>query len=98
MDELREPPNLRKTTLCRFYARGKCNLPHFDDALQIQTPHLMMILSGTLGDDCKYAHGSKELRATEGIYKSAICNWWKQGHCQYGSRCRYVTFMSTIIG
>ena len=39
--------------------------------------------------DCKFAHGSVELRHTDNLYKTSICKKFEKGLCDRGENCRY---------
>merc|ERR1712139_178573 len=41
------------------------------------------------GAECGFAHGAKELRSTDAVYKTVQCQWYSTGHCSLGSSCRY---------
>lgn len=40
----------------------------------------------TKGDECRYAHGTEELRTNPNA-KTRICQHWLHGNCQYGDYC-----------
>merc|ERR1719272_1662200 len=47
-------------------------------------------LSGGCNDEnCYFAHGETDLRVTEGIYKTQICNFFERGYCKKGDRCNH---------
>lgn len=77
-DELREPPDLLKTAICRAFLRGKCvesgdcNFAHGEDELRVspnvyKTQLCNFFARGHCkkGDRCRHAHGWKELRNQE---------------------------------
>lgn len=77
-DELREPPDLLKTAICRAYLRGKCvdsdncNFAHGEEELRVspnvyKTQLCNFFARGHCkkGDRCRHAHGRKELRNQE---------------------------------
>lgn len=39
--------------------------------------------------DCKFAHGTEELRATGLCYKTALCTWHEKGKCASGDSCQF---------
>eukprot|EP01056_Protomagalhaensia_sp_Gyna25_P002253 Protomagalhaensia_sp_Gyna_25__2252@NODE_222_length_4314_cov_33_908070_g173_i0_p3_GENE_NODE_222_length_4314_cov_33_908070_g173_i0NODE_222_length_4314_cov_33_908070_g173_i0_p3_ORF_typecomplete_len300_score30_81zfCCCH/PF00642_24/7_7e03zfCCCH/PF00642_24/1_9e05zfCCCH/PF00642_24/7e07zfCCCH_3/PF15663_5/1_7e08Torus/PF16131_5/0_28Torus/PF16131_5/0_0064zfCCCH_4/PF18044_1/0_62zfCCCH_4/PF18044_1/0_044DUF4653/PF15546_6/0_074zf_CCCH_4/PF18345_1/5_9e03zf_CCCH_4/PF18345_1/1_2zf_CCCH_4/PF18345_1/0_21_NODE_222_le len=41
------------------------------------------------GDMCKFAHSWDTLKYTEDVYKTKICEFWRQGHCKAGTKCRH---------
>jgi len=41
-----------------------------------------------LGDNCHFAHGENELRATKN-YKTALCFGYQKGNCDHGDKCKY---------
>uniref|UniRef100_A0A0G4G8B7 C3H1-type domain-containing protein n=1 Tax=Chromera velia CCMP2878 TaxID=1169474 RepID=A0A0G4G8B7_9ALVE len=40
-------------------------------------------------DQCRFAHGNAELRATNEYFKTALCRFWQQGTCPQGAACRH---------
>ena len=42
---------------------------------------------------CRYAHGTEELRATAGVFKTQLRHWYASGgncnRCKWGARCRH---------
>lgn len=40
-------------------------------------------------ENCTFAHGEGDLRVTEGIYKTRVCNFWERGFCKKGDRCNH---------
>lgn len=43
----------------------------------------------TFSNDCRFAHGAKELRGSAEVYKTSICRFWLMGACVAGNRCRH---------
>lgn len=39
--------------------------------------------------NCKYAHSSDEIRATNLCYKTTQCMWYAMGKCRNGTQCRF---------
>eukprot|EP00435_Cladocopium_sp_Y103_P053299 s551_g17.t1 len=75
-DELRKPPDLQKTAICRAFLRGKCvencKFAHGEDELRVspnvyKTQLCNFFARGHCkkGDRCRHAHGWKELRNQE---------------------------------
>lgn len=47
-------------------------------------------MQGSCSDtNCMYAHGEGDLRVTQGIYKTQICNFYERGYCKKGERCNH---------
>ena len=44
---------------------------------------------GCWRDGCTFAHAPTELRAKPPLRKTAMCQDWKQGHCNDGAACDY---------
>lgn len=43
----------------------------------------------SLGVNCKYAHGEKELRKKPAFCKTRLCCDWQKGQCYHGECCKY---------
>eukprot|EP00438_Fugacium_kawagutii_P012184 Skav205400 [mRNA] locus=scaffold1642:342725:343537:+ [translate_table: standard] len=75
LNELRAPPDLTKTAMCRAFTRGECNdtnckFAHGESELRVtesvyktQLCNFFMRGHCKKGNRCRHAHGSKELRS-----------------------------------
>lgn len=85
MDEIREPPNLRKTKMCQLYNLGS--------PLQLRVIsrfYLKCLGRCHLGGNCPFAHGEVELRSTPNLFKTSLCTVFsKTNSCPHGEKCRY---------
>lgn len=74
-DELKDPPNLKKTKVCQQFTLGKCQMgakcsyAHGETELRytpefFKTSLCKSYMKGNcaLGDKCRYAHGEEDLR------------------------------------
>ena len=52
--------------------------------------YILKTFSGAcmLGENCHFAHGEGELRATKN-YKTAMCFGFQKGECVHGDKCKY---------
>ena len=98
---------LRQTTLCVYFSRGRCSR---DDCTFAHTnlrpkPDLRKTAicqqwqQGLCNDeDCNYAHGECELIPGE-LFKTGLCNYFAtKGKCRKGDLCRHAHGEAEIRG
>ena len=82
VSELQPIPDLRKSTLCINYSKGYafvCLLPNHINSLR-----------RCAASDCRFAHGTHELRIADALSDNVprLCSMWVHGKCAFGAHCR----------
>lgn len=90
-----------KTRMCAFFKKKKCALgsacPFAHTKIELlpgpdlsKTKMCYNFSRHRCQDqECKFAHGYRELRATTAVLKTEFCPYWVSGTCKAGKACRF---------